>query len=239
MLKRLENVNFSQTQRFGPKYFFLQCIFILLDFLKVDLKKIFVVVFYTFSKVRKIRFFSHFPLFGHKPEILVLYCLLQKRLLSRQNNANLSSWDPKSYKSGLHIFVILNFSLFHSVILSDHLEDWNVHTGCIDNKIWKKRMTDWMNESVNYEAVCRTAPATPGLLKRFHMFFNCSYHLRAVLLLVMFQARLILSSLQPLSTQANPSEPKWTKVNPSEPKWTQGNPREPKWTKMVNSGKFK
>ena len=95
MLERLENVNFSQTQRFGPKYFFLQCIFILLDFLKVDLKKIFVVVFYTFSKVRKIRFFSHSPLFGHKPEILALYCLLQKRLLNRQNNANLSSWVQK------------------------------------------------------------------------------------------------------------------------------------------------
>ena len=35
-------------------------------------------------------------------------------------------------------------------------------------KIWRKRMTRWinelMNESINGEAVYRTAPATPGLL---------------------------------------------------------------------------
>ena len=32
-------------------------------------------------------------------------------------------------------------------------------------KIWRKRMTHLMNESINYEAVCRTTPATPGLFK--------------------------------------------------------------------------
>ena len=31
-------------------------------------------------------------------------------------------------------------------------------------KIWRKRLTDSVNESVNDEAVYRTAPATPGLL---------------------------------------------------------------------------
>ena len=31
-------------------------------------------------------------------------------------------------------------------------------TGCIDNKIRRKRITEWINESVNYEAVCLTAP---------------------------------------------------------------------------------
>ena len=32
-------------------------------------------------------------------------------------------------------------------------------------KIVSKIMTDLINYSVNYEADCRTAPATPGLLK--------------------------------------------------------------------------
>ena len=32
--------------------------------------------------------------------------------------------------------------------------------------IWKKRMTDWLNELMNDKSVCRTAPATPGLLIR-------------------------------------------------------------------------
>ena len=36
-------------------------------------------------------------------------------------------------------------------------------------KIWRTRMNDWLNQSINqlinYKAVCRTAPATPGLLK--------------------------------------------------------------------------
>ena len=31
-------------------------------------------------------------------------------------------------------------------------------------KIWRKRITDLMNQSINEEAVYRTAPATPGLL---------------------------------------------------------------------------
>ena len=31
-------------------------------------------------------------------------------------------------------------------------------------KIWRKRIADLMNESINDEAVYRTAPATPGLL---------------------------------------------------------------------------
>ena len=36
--------------------------------------------------------------------------------------------------------------------------------GRIDTEIWMKRMTDLMNQSVNDEAVCRTALATPALL---------------------------------------------------------------------------
>ena len=32
-------------------------------------------------------------------------------------------------------------------------------------KIWRKRMTEWMNEWINDKAVFWTAPATPGLLK--------------------------------------------------------------------------
>ena len=32
-------------------------------------------------------------------------------------------------------------------------------------KIWRKRMTRLIIEWINHEAVCRTAPATPGLLK--------------------------------------------------------------------------
>ena len=31
-------------------------------------------------------------------------------------------------------------------------------------KIWRKRLTQSVSQSVNYEAVYRTAPATPGLL---------------------------------------------------------------------------
>ena len=31
-------------------------------------------------------------------------------------------------------------------------------------KIWRKRLTYLINELINDEAVCRTAPATPGLL---------------------------------------------------------------------------
>ena len=34
-------------------------------------------------------------------------------------------------------------------------------------KIWRKMLTQWLNELINYEGVCRTAPATPGLLKLF------------------------------------------------------------------------
>ena len=32
-------------------------------------------------------------------------------------------------------------------------------------KIWRKRLTELTNESINDKAVYRTAPATPGLLK--------------------------------------------------------------------------
>ena len=32
-------------------------------------------------------------------------------------------------------------------------------------KIRRKTVTDLMNESVNNKGVCRTAPATPGLIK--------------------------------------------------------------------------
>ena len=35
-------------------------------------------------------------------------------------------------------------------------------SGHMDNNIWRKRITERMNESVNDQAVCRTAPATPG-----------------------------------------------------------------------------
>ena len=31
-------------------------------------------------------------------------------------------------------------------------------------KIWRKRICDWLYELINDEGVCRTAPATPGLL---------------------------------------------------------------------------
>ena len=31
--------------------------------------------------------------------------------------------------------------------------------------IWRKRHADSLNELITYRAVCRTAPATPGLLK--------------------------------------------------------------------------
>ena len=34
-------------------------------------------------------------------------------------------------------------------------------------KIGRKRVTYSLNESVNYDGACRTAPATPGLLKTF------------------------------------------------------------------------
>ena len=36
--------------------------------------------------------------------------------------------------------------------------------GRIDNKIWRKSITESMNQLMNDEAVCRTARATPGLL---------------------------------------------------------------------------
>ena len=32
-------------------------------------------------------------------------------------------------------------------------------------KIWRKRLTELINQLMSDEAVCRTAPATPGLLK--------------------------------------------------------------------------
>ena len=35
-------------------------------------------------------------------------------------------------------------------------------------KIWRKRLTESMNESMNHEAVYRAAPATPGLLNISH-----------------------------------------------------------------------
>ena len=33
-------------------------------------------------------------------------------------------------------------------------------------KIWRKRMTQWPNQSISYEAVNRTAPATPALVPK-------------------------------------------------------------------------
>ena len=32
-------------------------------------------------------------------------------------------------------------------------------------KIWRKRIAESLNQLINHEAVYRTAPATPGLLK--------------------------------------------------------------------------
>ena len=37
----------------------------------------------------------------------------------------------------------------------DVLEDWE------EKDDW---LTEWINQSISYKAVCRTAPATPGLL---------------------------------------------------------------------------
>ena len=34
-------------------------------------------------------------------------------------------------------------------------------------KIRRKRITESISELINHDGVCRTAPATPGLLKRF------------------------------------------------------------------------
>ena len=34
-----------------------------------------------------------------------------------------------------------------------------------NEKLWRKRMTELINELMNYEGVYRTPPATPGLLK--------------------------------------------------------------------------
>ena len=31
-------------------------------------------------------------------------------------------------------------------------------------KIWRKRLTHQLTQLINYEGVCKTAPATPGLL---------------------------------------------------------------------------
>ena len=36
--------------------------------------------------------------------------------------------------------------------------------GRIDNKIWRKRITETVSQSINYKDVFRTASATPGLL---------------------------------------------------------------------------
>ena len=41
---------------------------------------------------------------------------------------------------------------------------------CIDNKIWRTRMNESINQSVNEEVVFRTAPATPGLLNIYYYF---------------------------------------------------------------------
>ena len=42
-------------------------------------------------------------------------------------------------------------------------------------KIWRKRLSEWLNEWINHKAVCRTAPATPGLLKSVHFFLLLSF----------------------------------------------------------------
>ena len=42
-----------------------------------------------------------------------------------------------------------------------------------------------MNESVNYEAVCRTAPATPGLLKKNQTFLFLEKFVREHIVLLL------------------------------------------------------
>ena len=39
-------------------------------------------------------------------------------------------------------------------------------------KIRRTRLTDWINELINHEADCKTAPATPGLLIIAHTWQN-------------------------------------------------------------------
>ena len=39
--------------------------------------------------------------------------------------------------------------------------------GRIDNKIWRKWLTDLINQLFNYKGVCRTDPATRGCISAF------------------------------------------------------------------------
>ena len=45
-------------------------------------------------------------------------------------------------------------------------------------KIWRKRMTDSLNELMNGKAVYRTAPATPGLLKKVTLRGQKTYNIQ-------------------------------------------------------------
>ena len=74
-------------------------------------------------------------------------------------------------------------------------------------KIWRKRLTDSLNQLISDEAVYRTAPATPGLLKTINSLKNprfsgniCTYlpeieHNRLSLLPLMLYWFLCLCSL--------------------------------------------
>ena len=53
----------------------------------------------------------------------------------------------------------------HNVKIQGMINLGNIVVKKIDvTKICRKRVTESMNEIINYEAVYRTAPATPGLL---------------------------------------------------------------------------
>ena len=70
----------------------------------------------------------------------ILYCCSG----SSQNGCNINVWLSE------HINIILHWpSATHGVF-----------------NVWRNRMTDIVNESVNYGGDCRTAPATSSLLKR-------------------------------------------------------------------------
>ena len=53
---------------------------------------------------------------------------------------------------------------------------FNISAGIHDVvNIWRKRMTDWLTDSLNHEAVCRSAPATPGLINTELCILNTAH----------------------------------------------------------------
>ena len=51
-------------------------------------------------------------------------------------------------------------------------------SGRLEGKGW---LIEWINQSISYKAICRTAPATPGLLTRSHRFsLNPEGHLNRI-----------------------------------------------------------